>query len=105
VGQLEFGLIAGVKRVAIGYHGKERTEAVRVEFDTRRISYEHLLAVFFELHPPDCSSIVLPIWYHTVGQQHAAALELASRGRDSSEVCLAPAIPWRDAVWSLGGFF
>jgi peptide-methionine (S)-S-oxide reductase len=102
--EAEFRNIDGVTATAVGYtggHTSEPTyrevcnhttghaEAVRVEFDPTRISYEQLLEEFWRLHDPTQLNRQGP----DVGDQYRSAIffhspeqaEVARRSRDTSQ--------------------
>ena len=86
-------------RVATGITG--HAEAVRVEFDPARVSYEELLELFWELHDPTRprvgrrSRFRSAIFVHSLEQEQAAARAVAAQeavlGRPVvTEICRAP---------------
>jgi peptide-methionine (S)-S-oxide reductase len=86
-------------RVVTGITG--HAEAVRVEFDPARVSYEELLELFWELHDPTRSRhgrrsrFRSAIFVHSLEQERAAQDALAAQetmlGRPVvTEICRAP---------------
>lgn len=85
--EAQFGLIPGVVRTRVGYAGGtkqnptyrdmgDHTETVQVDYDPRQISYEQLLAVFWESHAPGSRTwsrqYMKAVFYHDE-QQHRRA--------------------------------
>jgi peptide-methionine (S)-S-oxide reductase len=86
-------------RVATGITG--HAEAVRVEFDPARVSYEELLELFWQLHDPTRarlgrrSRFRSAIFVHSLEQERAAQEAIAAQeealGRPVlTEICRAP---------------
>lgn len=73
----------GYERVAAGATG--HVEAVRVEFDPARVSYEELLELFWELHDPTRprlgrrSRYRSSIFVHSLEQERAAQAALSAQ--------------------------
>jgi peptide-methionine (S)-S-oxide reductase len=65
------------EQVATGTTG--HVEAVRVEFDPARVSYEDLLAVFWQLHDPTRSRLGRRSRYRSVVFVHSLEQERAAR--------------------------
>lgn len=80
--------------------GDGHTEAVRVEFDPAKISYESLLEVFWKSHVPmpgGRASYKSAIWHHDDEQREAAeASRQRARGMGRF-VEIHEATPWHDA--------
>ena len=95
-----FGAILGVTATAVGYEGGSlerpsykdvctdetgHAEVVELDFDPERVSYEHLLDAFFELHDPTTLNRQGPDWgtqyrsaifYHSPEQQAQALAKI-----------------------------
>lgn len=111
--ELAFSNIAGVVSTAVGYCGggtahpnyemvctgkTGHAEAVRVEFDPARVSYENLLEVFWSIHDPTTLNRQGPdigtqyrsvIFYHDACQEKAAkasADELRESGKFPGDI-------------------
>jgi methionine-S-sulfoxide reductase len=118
-----FAQLDGVTRTEVGYTGgftrdptyeqvcSHRTghaEAVRLEYDPERISYEQLLAAFFGMHDPTQLDRQGPdvgdqyrsaIFFHTTVQEDAAraavrALETGGGFRRPVVTAVVPAAEW-----------
>jgi len=118
-----FAQLDGVTRTEVGYTGgstphptyeevcSHRTghaEAVRLEYDAERITYEQLLAAFFGMHDPTQMDRQGPdvgdqyrsaIFFHTAAQEDAArtairALQAEGRWRRPIVTAVAPAPEW-----------
>ena len=83
----QFGLIDGVVRTRVGYAGgtKENpiyydlgnhSETIQIDYDSRIISYEELLNVFFRSHTPQYKSpsrqYMSIVFYHSEKQKRSA---------------------------------
>ena len=118
-----FAQLDGVTRTEVGYTGgatphptyqqvcSHRTghaEAVRLEYDPERITYEQLLAAFFGMHDPTQLDRQGPdvgdqyrsaIFFHTAEQEEAArsairALEAEGKSRRPVVTAVVPAPEW-----------
>jgi peptide-methionine (S)-S-oxide reductase len=118
-----FARLDGVTGTQVGYTGgvtpqptykqvcSHRTghaEAVRLEYDPERITYEQLLAAFFDMHDPTQLNRQGPdrgdqyrsaIFFHTTEQEDAArdairVLEAESRFRRPVVTAVVPAPEW-----------
>jgi peptide-methionine (S)-S-oxide reductase len=102
--EVEFRNVPGVVDAAVGYTGGKvanptyenvcsdetgHAEAVEVEFDPARVTYERLLDVFWENHDPTTLNRQGPdvgtqyrsaIFFHSPGQKAAAEASRAKRG-------------------------
>lgn len=78
--------------------GDGHTEAVRVEYDPERLSYEQLLGLFCaQKHVRKAKrQYASAVWYHD-GAQQAAAAEAIRRHGLGSVVELRAASEWHDA--------
>jgi len=76
------------------------TEAVRIHFDPKQISYEELLDAYFNGHRCGArnanSQYRSVIWHHNPTQKFAAEQMRADRGL-GSEVAISAARSWHDA--------
>lgn len=95
--EARFQQVPGVTATAAGYEGgkldnptyKEvctdatgHAEVVEIDFDQARVSYEHLLELFFELHDPTQLNRQGPDWgkqYRSVVFYHSPEQEAAAR--------------------------
>lgn len=95
--EARFQQVEGVLETAVGYEGGTtenpsyravctdltgHAEAVQVEFDPARVSYEQLLELFFELHDPTQLNRQGPDWgtqYRSVVFFHSPEQEAAAR--------------------------
>lgn len=77
--------------------GDGHTEAIRIEYDPEKLSYERLVESFFEKHMPfpAPAQYKSAIWYHDDEQKLAA--EHALKQRNVEHVDLQPATKWHDA--------
>ena len=89
-------------------HRTGHAEAVRVDYDPERITYEQLLTAFFGMHDPTQLDRQGPdvgdqyrsaIFFHTVEQEAAAraairALEAEGRFHRPIATAVAPAVEW-----------
>ena len=118
-----FAQLDGVTRTEVGYTGgatphptyeqvcSHRTghaEAVRLEYDPERITYEQLLAAFYRMHDPTQLDRQGPdvgnqyrsaIFFHTVEQEEAArgairALDAKGKSRRPVVTAVLPAPEW-----------
>lgn len=114
---MTFSRLPGVLKTRVGYTGGSapsptygtvcsgdgHTEAMRVWFDTRQISYTQLLEVFFREHSPTGRSKAQyksAIWYHGEGQRQAAEAMVAglkAKYKVSVSTTLDPVQRWYDA--------
>lgn len=92
----------------VGSHRTGHAEAVRLEYDPERITYEQLLAAFFGMHDPTQLNRQGPdvgdqyrsaIFFHTAEQEDAAraamrALETKGRFRRPIATAVVPAPEW-----------
>ena len=92
----------------MGSHRTGHAEAVRIEYDPERITYEQLLAAFFGMHDPTQLNRQGPdvgdqyrsaIFFHTAEQEDAAraamrALEAEGRFRRPIATAVVPAPGW-----------
>jgi peptide-methionine (S)-S-oxide reductase len=92
----------------VGSHRTGHAEAVRIEYDPERITYEQLLAAFFGMHDPTQLNRQGPdvgdqyrsaIFFHTAEQEDAAraamrALEAERRFRRPIATAVVPAPEW-----------
>jgi peptide-methionine (S)-S-oxide reductase len=121
--ETRFAALPGVDSTQVGYtggttpdptykqvcsHKTGHAEAVRVEYDPAAISYEKLLAAFFDMHDPTQKDRQGPdvgsqyrsaIFFHTPEQEaaaHAAIRRLDEDGRHRRPVVtpVAPAPEW-----------
>jgi peptide-methionine (S)-S-oxide reductase len=119
--EVDFRQIKGVTSTAVGYTGGQtkdptykqvcadstgHAEAVEVEFDPSKVSYQELLAVFFQSHDPTQLNRQGPdygsqyrsaIFYHDAEQEAAAREAKASLDKAGvfkrpivTEICPAP---------------
>eukprot|EP00747_Dinoflagellata_sp_TGD_P201949 gnl/TRDRNA2_/TRDRNA2_75434_c0_seq2.p2 gnl/TRDRNA2_/TRDRNA2_75434_c0~~gnl/TRDRNA2_/TRDRNA2_75434_c0_seq2.p2 ORF type:complete len:107 (-),score=11.41 gnl/TRDRNA2_/TRDRNA2_75434_c0_seq2:245-565(-) len=106
---MQMGLVHGVTRVGVGHTGPDDTEAVRIEFDASKVSYEELLHCFFAAHEPGPwldARHKSAIWYHDDSQRLAAEASVEryyTQGQKFTDI--EPAGPWRAATWGPGGCF
>lgn len=118
-----FAQLDGVTRTEVGYtggstpdptykqvcsHSTGHAEAVRLDYDPERITYEQLLAAFFGMHDPTQLNRQGPdvgdqyrsaIFFHTVEQEEAAraaigALETEGCFRRPIVTAVVPAPEW-----------
>lgn len=65
----------------------DHTEAIQIEFDTRRLTYEDLLAVFWKAHDPFArawsTQYKAVLWTHDDAQAAAAKASLAALAREA----------------------
>jgi len=109
-----FRAVRGVLDVEVGYTGGTvanpsywlvssgatgHAEAVRIEFDPARISYDELLEIFWGLHDPTRPRLGKraryrsAIFAHSTEQERAARASLASRAADSRQPVLTEIAP------------
>ncbi|WP_020620031.1 peptide-methionine (S)-S-oxide reductase MsrA [Paenibacillus daejeonensis] len=109
-----FGHLPGVIRTRVGYAGGtapnptyremgDHTETVQVDYEPQKISYEQLLALFWDRHNPNnlldykgnqYRSLIL---FHDEGQQDAIRQyirRLADQGRSVDATSVAPCQAW-----------
>ena len=102
--EIDFANVEGVTATAVGYSGGHvpspsyqqvcsgrtgHAEVVEVEYDPARVSYEHLLDLFWESHDPtqvnrqgpDVGEQYRSAIYYTTTQQHEAALASKARAQ------------------------
>ena len=102
--EIDFANVEGVTSTAVGYSGGHvplpsyqqvcsgrtgHAEVVEVEYDPARVSYEHLLDLFWESHDPtqvnrqgpDVGEQYRSAIYYTTPQQHEAALASKARAQ------------------------
>ena len=102
--EIDFANVEGVTATAVGYSGGHvpspryqqvcsgrtgHAEVVEVEYDPARVSYEHLLDLFWESHDPtqvnrqgpDVGEQYRSAIYYTTPQQHEAALASKARAQ------------------------
>jgi len=77
--------------------GDGHTEAIRVEYDPQKVSYDDLLGQFYGGHRPGGGKAQYKsaIWYHDEEQKEAVQKFVSKTGAPSVEV--KPADPWYDA--------
>lgn len=79
--------------------GDGHTEAIRVEYDPEKVSYEDLLKVFFNSHSP-CrgdAQYKSAIWYHDEEQREIAEAVCKANGNRGAMVDVGKEQPWWDA--------
>lgn len=103
----------GVTRTVVGYTGGQKqkptyesvcagdghTEAIQVEFEPSKVSYDQLLDIFFKTHTPHAGKAQYKsaIWYHDDAQKQEAEAKCKKAGRSGAAVDLQPAATWWDA--------
>lgn len=90
--------------------GDGHTEAIRIEYDPRKLKYTRLLKVFWEAHgsdvPETSPQYKSAIWYHTEEQRVAAEAACEWRKARGAEVVeVLAAAPWYDAEFSHQKYF
>mmetsp|Transcript_72227 Transcript_72227/g.163961 ORF Transcript_72227/g.163961 Transcript_72227/m.163961 type:complete len:130 (-) Transcript_72227:254-643(-) len=107
-----FDRVPGVTKTTVGYTGGRSSrptyrsvcggdghaEAIKVEYDEKRISYEELLEVFWKNHRPragEKGQYRSAIWFHDEAQQEVA--EQSVQRHRARATGLAPVQPWTDA--------
>jgi len=102
--------VEGVVATSVGYTGGENakpsyesvcggdghTEAIRIEYDPDKISYDQLLDEFYRGHTPmgGKQQYMSAVWYHNEEQKQALETRINA---GSPLVHLEPAKPWHDA--------
>lgn len=78
--------------------GDGHTEAIRIEYDPSKVSYEDLLQYFWAGHSPAPTKTQYrsAIWYEGEDQREAAEAASSQRPR-GKYVALKPVQPWYDA--------
>jgi len=79
--------------------GDGHTEALKVEYDTQKISYEELLDTFFKGCSADsrgCAQYKSAVWVHDEKQRKIAE-DMAQRRGKASRLQIMDAQPWHDA--------
>jgi peptide-methionine (S)-S-oxide reductase len=100
--EVAFGNIPGVTATAVGYEGGKtqqpsykdvctdatgHAEVVELDFDPAKVSYEHILDAFFQLHDPTQLNRQGPDWgtqyrsaifYHSEAQKETAEKKIAA---------------------------
>jgi methionine-S-sulfoxide reductase len=106
----QFGVMPGVIRTRVGYCGGktarptyenigDHAEALQIDFDPAKITYEELLHAFFELHNPCADALSSQyrsaIFYHDGKQQAAAQQALAAEQKRRGEKAQTEIAPLR----------
>ncbi len=91
---------AGGRKTNPDYHNLgDHTEAVQVDYDPQRISYEHLLEIFWNSHTPDRRSwstqYMNAIFYHDDRQQKAGEDSKAAMARKTGQTIRTKVVPLR----------
>jgi len=102
--QASFDKVSGVTGSVVGYTGAEtlwptyreikgHTEALMIDFNPKKVTYEQLLAKFWKEHSPysNCSGQYMnAVWYYNQEQKAAIDASIASLGGDKVKTTVAP---------------
>jgi len=97
------GYAGGTKKNPTYYSMGDHSESIKIVFNPQVITYEKLVAIFFEHHDPTCHSsrqYMSAIWYHGDEQKKAAIKVRDEHQKHMSDKIvteIAPAGVWTDA--------